>query len=106
MLKEPKTKVHDNDGLTLEEYTVEQTRQEVQKMIDGARNKEFHSSGGLTPNQGLGLSPYFDLHLDSRGHPICNHSNVVKLLKEHPDWRGAFAVDEFSGKKKIFDPFL
>ena len=89
------------DGLTLEEYTVEQTRQEVQKMIDGARNKEFHSSAGFTTNQSLSLSPYFDLHLDARGNPIFNHSNVVKLLTEHPAWRGAFATDEFSGKKKV-----
>ena len=98
-------KVHDRtDGLTLEGYTVDQTRHEVQKMIDGARNKEFHSSATFKTNQSQSLSPYFELHLDVRGNPICNHGNVVKLLKEHPDWRGAFAVDEFSGKKKILRP--
>lgn len=90
------------NGLTLEGYTVDQTRREVQKMIDGARNKEFDYNAASKTTQSL--SPYFELHLDVRGNPICNHGNVVKLLKEHPDWRGAFAVDEFAGKKKIIRP--
>ena len=90
------------DGLTLEEYTVKQTRHEVQKMIDGARDKEFHTSAAFRTRQNP--SPYFDLHMDGRGNPICNHSNVVKLLTDHAAWRGAFATDEFSGKKKVVQP--
>ena len=92
--------VHETtDDLTLDEYTVEQTRSEVKKMIDGARNKGFDSYAAVKAPQNPRL--YFDLHKDGRGNPIFNHSNVVKLLTEHPVWRGAFATDEFSGKKKV-----
>ena len=92
--------VHEaTDDLTLSEYTVEQTRSEVQKMIDGARSKGFDSYAAVKAPQNPRL--YFDLHKDGRGNPILNHSNVVKLLTEHPFWRGAFATDEFSGKKKV-----
>ena len=32
---------------------------------------------------------------------LCNHSNLVKLLTEHSDCKGAFATDEFSSRKKV-----
>jgi hypothetical protein len=87
------------DSLTLIDYTIEQTRCEVQRMIDGARIKGF--DGQPAANLEQAPLPFFDLHNDNRGNPICNHSNLVKLLTMHPDWRGAFATDEFSGKRKV-----
>lgn len=96
----PDSKIHETtDSLTLDNYSVGQTRYEVQKMIDGARNKGFGSSPSVKTAQTS--FPYFDLHKDSRGSLVCNHSNLVKLLTQHPDWRGALATDEFSGKKKV-----
>ena len=87
------------DRLTLAGYSVDQTRFEVQKMIDGARAKGFDI--GPYTRKALTAFPYIDLHKDSRGRLLCNHSNLVKLLTEHPDWKGAFATDEFSGTKKV-----
>ena len=87
------------DVLTLEGYSVDQTQFEVQKMIDGARAKGFDI--GPSAPEVLSPFPYIDLHKDSRGMLLCNHSNLVKLLAEHPDWKGAIATDEFSGRKKV-----
>ena len=86
------------DLTTTPEYSLSETREEVQTMIDSARIKGF-DAGSLQRMQ-KNLSA-LNLATDSRRHPICNHSNVSKVLLEHPDWADVFVYNEFTGTEQI-----
>lgn len=86
------------DLVTRPEYSIQQTRSEVQKMIDGARLKGFDA--GSLQRMEKNLSN-LSLATDSKGRPICNHSNVSKVLLEHPDWTDVFVYNEFSGTEQV-----
>ena len=88
------------DILTLEGYTVAQTRKEVQSMVDGARQKGFDSA--VSKDRRVSVSSLGALQKDSSGKIICNHSNIVTLLTKHPDWQNVFVTDAFDHVKKVF----
>ena len=81
------------DVLTIEDYSVAETRQEVQKMIDGARRKQFGSGLPSAPQKGVIETP--------RGNIISNHHNVYTTLLERSPWSQVFAHDELAGRKMI-----
>jgi len=90
------------DALTLDGYTIEKTREEVQLMADGARQKGF--GDGLCARGGMSVGFIGTLQTDRLGKPICNHSNVVTLLIKHPDWENIFVTDAFERVKKVLKP--
>ena len=90
------------DILTLEGYTVAQTRKEVQSMVDSARRKGF--GDGLYAQGEMSVGSIKTLQTDRLGKPICNHSNVVTLLTKHPDWENVFVTDAFDRVKKVLKP--
>ena len=90
------------DALTLDGYTVAQTRKEVQSMVDGARHKGF--GDGLYAQGEMSVVSIKTLQTDRLGKPICNHSNVVTLLTKHPDWENVFVTDAFDRVKKVLKP--
>ncbi len=81
------------DVLTTKDYSVAETRQEVQKMIDGARSKQFGS--------GLPSAPQKGVIETQRGNVISNHHNVYTTLLERSPWSQVFAHDELAGRKMI-----
>ena len=85
------------DALTLEEYTVQQTRKEVQLMIDGGRQKGFGDA--VSTERRISVSSFRGFQKDRTGKPICNHSNIVALLTKHPDWNNVFVIDAFDQVK-------
>ena len=96
----PDFKIHAiTDALTLDGYTVAQTRKEVQSMVDGARHKGF--GVGLYAQGEMSVVSIKTLQTDRLGKPICNHSNVVTLLTKHPDWENVFVTDAFDRVKKV-----
>ena len=90
------------DALTLDGYTIAQTRREVQSMADSARVKGF--GDGLYARGEMSLGSIETLQTDRLGKPICNHSNVVTLLTQHPDWENVFVTDTFDRVKKVLKP--
>mgnify|MGYP006089159805 CR=1 FL=1 len=90
------------DALTLDGYTIAQTRREVQSMADSARVKGF--GGGLYARGEMSVGSIETLQTDRLGKPICNHSNVVTLLTQHPDWENVFVTDTFDRVKKVLKP--
>ena len=99
----PDFEVHaTTDELTLDGYTVAQTRKEVQSMVDGARHKGF--GDGLYTQGEMSVVTIKTLQTDRLGKPICNHSNVVTLLTKHPDWENVFVTDAFDRVKKVLKP--
>ena len=92
----------ETDALTLDGYTIEQTRTEVQAMAESARAKGFgervyaHREGSVGSIE--------DLQKNYHGKPICNHSNVVTLLTKHSDWENVFVNDAFDRVKKVLKP--
>jgi len=87
------------DALTLDGYTVTQTRKEVQAMADGAREKGFDSA--ISTERRVSVSSLGGLQKDPSGKIICNHSNIVALLTKHPDWQNVFVTDAFDHVKKV-----
>ena len=99
----PDFEVHaTTDDLTLDGYTVAQTRKEVQSMADSARRKGF--GVGLYAQGEISVGSIKTLQTDRLGKPICNHSNVVTLLTKHPDWENVFVTDAFDRVKKVLKP--
>jgi predicted P-loop ATPase len=82
------------DGLTLQGYTVEDTRAEVQRMIDGARAKGFGTE--------LAQESSAELIKSSRGDVINNHHNVYTTLRESI-WGQLFAFNELTGTKMVLE---
>jgi hypothetical protein len=80
------------DDLTLEGYSLEDTRTEVQRMIDGARAKGFGTE--------LAREPSAELIKSSRGDVINNHHNVYTTLRESI-WGQVFAFNELTGTKMV-----
>ena len=77
-------------------YSLDETRDEVQKMINGARKKGFDSY--------LPARPCFDdlgLTLKRNGEPYPNVHNIFVVFMNTPEWSGVFAYDEFSDRERI-----
>ena len=97
----PDDEIHAKTDLTTQpDYSVNETRKEVQAMIDGARRKGFDS--GLVHKMSNNLD-YLDLIKDRRGNLICNHLNIAKILNEHEDWSGVFVFNEFTQTEQIIE---
>ena len=64
------------DGLTTDGYSIEQTRKQVQPMIDGARAKFGEGA-------------------------VRNTANVCALLTEDERWSSVFAFDELANREMI-----
>ena len=111
------------DDLTEPGYTIEETRAQVQKMIDGARDKGFDmarapvfeplevleasssaSGNAVSRAHRVSEASTEGLQLDHSGRPACNHTNLVKLLTEHSDWQNVFVTDTFEGVRKVLKP--
>jgi len=92
----------ETDALTLDGYTIEQTRAEVQTMAESARAKGFGDR--VYAHRGISMGSIETLQTDRLGKPICNHSNVVALLTKHPDWENVFVNDAFDRVKKVLKP--
>jgi hypothetical protein len=90
------------DALTLDGYTIEQTRTEVQAMAESARAKGFDER--VYAHREGSVGSIETLQTDRLGKPICNHSNVVALLTKHPDWENVFVNDAFDRVKKVLKP--
>ena len=80
------------DDLTLEGYSLEDTRAEVQRMIDGARAKGFGTE--------LAQESSAELIKSSRGDVINNHHNVYVTLRDSA-WGQVFAFNELAGTKMV-----
>jgi predicted P-loop ATPase len=81
------------DQLTLETHGVDQTRQEVQVMIDGARSKGFGSD--------LIKQETAQLITTSHGNIASNHFNVSTILSQQSPWNKVFAYNEFADRKMV-----
>lgn len=93
--------IHAKTDLTTQpEYSVNETRKEVQKMIDGARSKGFDSNLVHKMHKNL---DYLDLIKDRQGNLICNHLNITKVLHEHQDWSGVFAFNKFTQTEQVIE---
>lgn len=86
-----KTKLATTSG-----YTFDETFNEVQKMIDGARQKGFDKS-----NTGF-VGPIRSPSSGTQEKRLCNHSNVIEILSKYPEWSNVFGFDAFDQKEKIF----
>ena len=80
------------DDLTLEGYSLADTRAEVQRMIDGARAKGFGTE--------LAQESSAELIKSSRGDVINNHHNVYVTLRDSA-WGQVFAFNELAGTKMV-----
>tara|TARA_B110000438_G_scaffold114657_1_gene112363 strand:- start:1276 stop:1614 length:339 start_codon:yes stop_codon:yes gene_type:complete len=97
------TEVHAiTDALTLDGYTVDQTRCEIQVMIDGSRRSGYDNAVSRSPH--VSEFSIEALQLDRSGRPACNHANLVKLLTEHSDWLNVFVTDTFDDVRKVLKP--
>ena len=92
----------ETDALTLDGYTIEQTRAEVQTMAESARAKGFGDR--VYAHRVISMGSIETLQTDRLGKPICNHSNVVALLTKHPDWENVFVNDAFDRVNKVLKP--
>ena len=97
----PDDEIHAKTDLTTQpDYSVNETRKEVQAMIDGARRKGFDC--GLVHKMSNNLD-YLDPIKDRRGNIICNHLNITKILNEHEDWSGVFVFNEFTQTEQVVE---
>jgi hypothetical protein len=89
-------------------YTIEDTRAEVQKMIDGARDKGFDMARAPdfepvamleAPNSASGEA--VNLIKSAQGKSIANQYNVYTVLKELSPWSDVLAYDEFGMRKMV-----
>ena len=88
------TSIHTlTDVLTTEAYCVAETREEVQKMIDGARRKQFGSDLPSASQKGV-----IETH---RGNIVSNYHNVFVTLFDQSPWAQVFAFDELAGRKMV-----
>ncbi len=93
--------IHAKTDLTTQpEYSVNETRTEVQKMIDGARRKGFDTDLVHKMHESL---DYLDPIKDRQGNLICNHLNITKILLEHQDWSGVFALNKFTKTEQVIE---
>lgn len=93
--------IHAKTDLTTQpDYSVNETRKEVQAMIDGARRKGFDS--GLVQKMSNNLD-YLDPIKDRQGNLMCNHLNITKILHEHEDWSGVFVYNEFTQTEQVIE---
>jgi predicted P-loop ATPase len=90
------------DALTLNGYTISQTRSEVQVMIDGGRRNGYGNA--VSRARRVSEASTEGLQLDRSGRPACNHTNLVKLLTEHSDWQNVFVTDTFEDVRKVLKP--
>ena len=90
------------DALTLDGYTVAQTRREVHSMVEGARRQDFGNA--VSRGRQGSVTSFEGLQRDRSGNPTCNHSNIVALLTNHPDWNNVFVTDTFDHVKKVLKP--
>lgn len=93
--------IHAKTDLTTQpEYSLNETRKEVQKMIDGARRKGFDTD--LVHKMDTNLD-YLEPIKDRQGNLICNHFNITKILLEHHDWSGVFALNKFTQTEQVIE---
>ena len=93
--------IHAKTDLTTQpDYSVNDTRKEVQKMIDGARRKGFDT--GVIHRMQTNLD-YLEPIKDRQGNLICNHLNITKILLEHHDWSGVFAFNKFTQTEQVIE---
>ena len=90
------------DALTLDGYTVAQTRREVHSMVEGARRQDFGNA--VSRGRQGSVTSFEGLQRDRSGNPTCNHSNIVALLTNHPGWNNVFVTDTFDHVKKVLKP--
>jgi hypothetical protein len=98
----------ETDALTEPGYTVEQTRAEVQKMIDGARDKGFDIGMPAQCSPAVTLEAISStageavtLIKNAAGNPIANQYNVYTVLKYLSPWNEVFAFDEFAMRRMV-----
>jgi predicted P-loop ATPase len=93
--------IHAKTDLTTQpDYSVNDTRKEVQKMIDGARRKGFDTTPMHRMQENL---DYLEPIKDRQGNLICNHLNITKILLEHHDWSGVFAFNKFTQTEQVIE---
>ena len=93
--------IHAKTDLTTQpEYSLNETRKEVQKMIDGARRKGFDTD--LVHKMDTNLD-YLEPIKDRQGNLICNHFNITKILLEHQEWLGVFAFNKFTQTEQVIE---
>jgi hypothetical protein len=93
--------IHAKTDLTTQpDYSVNDTRKEVQKMIDGARRKGFDT--GVIHRMQTNLD-YLEPIKDRQGNLICNHFNITKILLEHQEWSGVFAFNKFTQTEQVIE---
>jgi hypothetical protein len=93
--------IHAKTDLTTQpDYSVNDTRKEVQKMIDGARRKGFDTALMHRMQENL---DYLEPTKDRQGNLICNHLNITKILLEHHDWSGVFAFNKFTQTEQVIE---
>ena len=81
------------DRLTLKTHRVEQTRREVQLMINGARSKGFGSE--------IVKEEQSKLVITGHGNIASNHFNVSTVLSQQSPWNKVFAYNEFADRKMV-----
>lgn len=93
--------IHAKTDLTTQpDYSVNDTRKEVQKMLDGARHKGFDAALMHRMQENL---DYLEPIKDRQGNLICNHLNITKILLEHHDWSGVFAFNKFTQTEQVIE---
>lgn len=80
---------------TLAGYTPDQTRHEVQVMINSARHKGFDQNLPVLDTTDL------DLVVNLKGAAVFNTHNVKQILLKTEAWVGVFAYDEFTQRKMV-----
>ena len=93
--------IHAKTDLTTQPaYSKNETRTEVQKMIDGARRKGFDT--GLVHRMQTNLD-HLNPIKDRQGNLVCNHLNITKILLEHQDWSGVFAFNMVTHTEQVIE---
>jgi hypothetical protein len=93
--------IHAKTDLTTQpNYSLNETRKEVQKMIDGARRKGFGTD--LVQRMQTNLD-HLNPIKDRQGNLVCNHLNITKILLEHQDWSGVFALNKFTQTEQLIE---
>ena len=85
------------DQLTLDGYHVEETRLEVQRMIDGARRKKFGEDLATTTSL---VQP---IVTSAQGNLPSNYYNVSVTLRDQSPWVTVFAYNEFADRKMVLE---
>jgi predicted P-loop ATPase len=93
--------IHAKTDLTTQtDYSKNETRTEVQKMIDGARRKGFDT--GLVHRMQANLD-HLNPIKDRQGNLVCNHFNITRILLEHQEWSGVFALNKFTQTEQVME---